>query len=111
MIKNEMEKIYSELSPSEIPWNIDSPPEILKSILTEGIVKHCKTIDLGCGTGNYAIYMASQGFDVTGIDISPTAIELAMNSAKQKGIECSFIVADVLGELDGAIGKYDFAYD
>jgi 2-polyprenyl-3-methyl-5-hydroxy-6-metoxy-1,4-benzoquinol methylase len=106
-----MEKIYSELPPSEIPWIIETPPEALISIVNEGKVKPCKTIDLGCGTGNYAIYLASQGFDVTGIDISPTAIELARNNAIQKGTECSFIVADVLGKIDEALGKFDFAYD
>ena len=111
MIKDQMEKIYSELPPSEIPWNIETPPEALISIINEGKVKPCRTIDLGCGTGNYTIYLASQRFEVTGIDISPTAIGLARNNAVQKGSECSFIVANVLGEMNEDIGKFDFAYD
>jgi 2-polyprenyl-3-methyl-5-hydroxy-6-metoxy-1,4-benzoquinol methylase len=111
MIKDQMEKIYNDLPPSEIPWNIETPPEALKSIVTGGKVKPCKTIDLGCGTGNYAIYMASQGFDVTGIDISSTAIEFAKKSANQRGIKCNFTVADVLGELNDILGKFDFAFD
>lgn len=111
MLKDQMEKIYKDLSPNEIPWNIESPPDILKSIVTGGIVKPCKAIDLGCGTGNYSIYLASQGFDVTGIDISPTAIELARNSAIQRGIKCSFKVADVLGGMNEVFDKFDFAFD
>ena len=111
MIKDQMEKIYNDLPPGEIPWNIETPPEILINIIKDRKVRSCKTIDLGCGTGNYAIYMARQGFDVTGVDISPTAIELARNNAVQKGSKCSFIVADVLGEIDDALGKFDFAYD
>ena len=111
MIKDQMEKTYKDLPPNEIPWNIETPPETLKSIVTEGKVKPCKAVDLGCGTGNYSIYLASQGFDVTGIDISFTAIELARNSAIQKGIKCGFTVADVLGELDEAIGKFAFTFD
>lgn len=111
MLKDQMEKIYKDLSPNEIPWNIESPPDILKSIVTGGIVKPCKAIDLGCGTGNYSMYLASQGFDVTGIDISPTAIELARNSAIQRGIKCSFMVADVLGGMNEVFDKFDFAFD
>lgn len=111
MLKDQMEKIYKDLSPNEIPWNIESPPDILKSIVTGGIVKPCKAIDLGCGTGNYSIYLASQGFDVTGVDISPTAIELARNSAIQRGIKCSFKVADVLGGMNEVFDKFDFAFD
>lgn len=46
-----------------------------------------------------------------GIDFSPTAIKIAKESAKKKGIECGFIVADVLGDLDEVKESFDFAYD
>jgi len=74
-------------------------------------VKPCKTIDLGCGTGNYSIYLASAGFDVTGIDNSPTAIKIAKENAKKKGIKCNFLVANVLGNMNEVEGKFEFAYD
>jgi len=96
---------------NEIPWNIETPPDVLVGLVDSGKVKPCKTIDLGCGTGNYSIYLASVGFDVTGIDISPTAIKIAQENAKKKGIKCNFLVADVLGNLNEVKGKFDFAYD
>ncbi|TSA56095.1 class I SAM-dependent methyltransferase [bacterium] len=96
---------------NEIPWNIETPPNVLVELVDSGKVKPCKTIDLGCGTGNYAIYLASAGFDVTGIDISPTAIKIAKENAKKKGIKCNFLVADVLGNLNEVKGTFDFAYD
>jgi 2-polyprenyl-3-methyl-5-hydroxy-6-metoxy-1,4-benzoquinol methylase len=51
------------------------------------------------GTGNYAIYLVSRGFDVTGIDIYPTIIKIAKEKAKKKGIRFKFFLADVLGDL------------
>lgn len=107
----DMDKIYREIPLQNIPWNVETPPDALIDLIKYGKVKHCSTIDLGCGTGNYAIYLASLGFDVTGIDISPTAIKIAKENANKKGIKCSFIVADVLGDFDKVKGTYDFAYD
>lgn len=106
-----MERIYRKIPLNEIPWNIETPPNVLVELVDSGKVKPCKTIDLGCGTGNYAIYLASVGFDVTGIDISPTAIKIAKENAKKKGIKCNFLVADVLGNLNEVKEKFDFAYD
>jgi len=71
MIRNQMEKIYSETPPTEIPWNIESPPNALVELVESRQVQPCKTIDMGCGAGNYAVYLAALGFDVTGVDISP----------------------------------------
>ena len=109
--KDKIEKIYRNMSPKEIPWNIEVPPEALVHLAQTGQIKPCKTIDLGCGTGNHAIYLAGLGFDVTGIDFSPTAIKIAQESAQKKGVTCSFIVADVLGDLDEVKDTFDFAYD
>lgn len=106
-----MDRIYRNTPLKEIPWNIKTPPDALVELVDSGKVKPCKTIDLGCGTGNYAIYLASVGFDVTGIDISSTAIKIAKENAKKKGVKCNFLVTDILGNLDEVKEKFDFAYD
>ena len=111
MTQVEMDRIYREIPLEKIPWNIETPPDALVELVKNGKVRPCKTIDLGCGAGNYAIYLASVGFDVTGIDISPTAIKIAKENAKKKGIECNFLVADVLGDLGEVKETFDFAYD
>src|SRR3972149_9330530 len=111
MIQVEMDRIYKKIPLEEIPWNIETPPDALIELVDSGKVKPCKTIDLGCGTGNYAIYLASKGFDVTGIDISPAAITIAKENAKKKGVKERFLVADVLGDLDEVRETFDFAYD
>ncbi len=107
----EMDKIYRNMPLEEIPWNIETPPDALVELVESGKVKPCKTIDFGCGAGNYAIYLASVGFDVTGIDISPSAIKTAKENAQKKRVKCNFIVADVLGDLDEVKQTFDFAYD
>ena len=71
----------------------------------------CKAVDFGCGAGNYAVYLASKGFDVIGVDISPTAIRMAKENASKKGVKCSFVAADVLGDLKEVRGTFDFALD
>ncbi len=107
----EIDKIYRNMPLEEIPWNIETPPDALVELVDSGKVKPCKTIDFGCGAGNYAIYLASVGFDVTGIDISPSAIRTAKENAKKKRVKCNFLVADVLGDLDEVKQTFDFAYD
>ncbi len=111
MIQDEMDKIYKNIPLREIPWNVETPPDALVELVDSGKVKPCKTIDLGCGAGNYAIYLASRGFDVTGIDISPTAVKIAKENAKKKRVKVNFIVADVLGDMKEVTGTFDFAYD
>lgn len=106
-----MDKIYRNVPLEEIPWNIENPPKALVEVVESGKLKPSKTIDLGCGAGNYAIYLASKGFDVTGVDISSKAIEIAKENARKKGLKCSFVVADVLGDLDEIEETFDFAYD
>jgi len=110
-IRDDMERVYTEIPPADIPWNIESPPRELISLVEAGHVRPCSAIDLGCGAGNYAIYLASQGFDVTGVDVSSAAIALARDNAKQKGVECDFLVADVLDGLGEFTGAFEFAYD
>jgi SAM-dependent methyltransferase len=106
-----MDEIYRKLPLEKIPWNIETPPNALIDLVERGKVRPCKTIDLGCGVGNYAIYLSSIGFDVTGIDISSTAIKIAQKNAKKKGVKCNFLVADVLGDLNEVKQTFDFAYD
>ena len=106
-----MERIYRKTPLDKIPWNIETPPEVLIRLVESGKLKPCKTLDLGCGTGNYSIYLARVGFDVTGIDNSPTAIKIAQENAKKKGIKCNFLVANVLGNLNEVKDRFDFAYD
>jgi 2-polyprenyl-3-methyl-5-hydroxy-6-metoxy-1,4-benzoquinol methylase len=110
-LRDQMDKIYQELSTENIPWNLEEPPDLLVDAVETGKVKPCKTIDLGCGAGNYAVWLAQQDFEVTGIDISRNAIDHARTLAENKSASCHFAVADILGDMGGYRSSFDFAYD
>lgn len=52
-------------------------------------------IDFGCGEGRDSIFLARSGYDVTGIDIAPSAINRAREWAREEGLEVNFCVGDV----------------
>ncbi len=64
------------------PWDTGiTPPEIV-TMVESGKVSIGHALDLGCGTGTNAIYLAQKGFDVTGIDVSGRAISVARRKAR-----------------------------
>lgn len=54
-----------------------------------------RALELGCGTGALSCHLAAAGFEVTGIDISPTAIALAREMAERRNLRIAFEVGDV----------------
>jgi len=68
------------------------------------------SLDLGCGTGTEAIYLAEQGFESYGIDISPAGLALAYDKMRRRGVQVEFRRGSVL-ELPYAKGKFSFVND
>jgi SAM-dependent methyltransferase len=54
-------------------------------------------LDMACGAGRHALLLAERGFRVVGVDLSPSLIELARASAKQRGVEVEFLIRDLRG--------------
>jgi SAM-dependent methyltransferase len=93
----------------DLPWDVGVPDPHLVQAVKDGVVRPGKALEVGCGTGTNAIWMAQQGFDVLGVDVAPLAIEKAR--AKAKGLaNVRFEVADFLGGGDVGSG-YALAYD
>ena len=63
-------------------------------------------LEYGCGPGSYAFDLAERGARVIGIDISPVAIELARNSASERGLDIRFSVMNA-ESLDLPDGSFD----
>jgi SAM-dependent methyltransferase len=92
-----------------IPWDI-GPRKALVSLVESGRIKPCRAIDLGSGTASNVIYLAQHGFDVTGVDYSPAAIELGRDRAREAGVEATFLQDD-LTNLQHTNGTYDLLVD
>jgi 2-polyprenyl-3-methyl-5-hydroxy-6-metoxy-1,4-benzoquinol methylase len=71
-------------------------------------VKPGKTLDVGCGLGNYAKYLASNGFDVLGVDFSQKAVETNQNKYHKENLKFKTCDALNLKSLDT---KFDFVLD
>jgi 2-polyprenyl-3-methyl-5-hydroxy-6-metoxy-1,4-benzoquinol methylase len=94
----------------DTPWDTGFPSKELERVLREDGIKPCRAIDLGCGTGTNAVYLASLGFEVTGIDLSATAVGKARERATAAGVRVNFLEADVLNPPD-LTGPFDFVFD
>jgi SAM-dependent methyltransferase len=79
----------------ETPWDSGQPSRELERIVAEGWFDRCRALELGCGTGTNAVFLASRGFDVTGVDFSPLAIQKAEARARAARAKVRFLVADV----------------
>ncbi|MGX1701677.1 FAD-dependent oxidoreductase [Microbacterium sp. NPDC055357] len=64
-----------------------------------------RALDLGCGEGADVIWLAEQGWDATGLDISSTAVARARAAADEAGVTARFEVADLSESV--AEGSYD----
>lgn len=70
-----------------------------------------RAIDLGCGGGQGSLRLARCGFRTTGVDFSPTAIDLAKRNSAKAGIDVAFHVADCLDMRGFARASFDLAVD
>jgi cyclopropane fatty-acyl-phospholipid synthase-like methyltransferase len=77
------------------PWDIGRPQPAIVRLAETGQISGA-VLDVGCGTGENAIYLAERGLAVTGIDGAPTAIRKARAKAKSRGLDLRFEVADAL---------------
>ena len=87
------------------PW-VGAPRQELVRLVTDGILTPGSAIELGCGVGDNAIFLAQHGFTVTGVDLAPAAIRRARAKARDAGIDVSFIVDD-LTRLRHVNGPFD----
>lgn len=92
-----------------MPWEIGPRTELVQ-LVEQGRIRPCRAIDLGCGTGANATFLAGHGFDVTAVDFAPSAIAKARARAQAAGATVAFIVDD-LTRLQNVRGPFDLLVD
>ncbi|WP_239116418.1 class I SAM-dependent methyltransferase [Planotetraspora phitsanulokensis] len=75
------------------PWDIGRPQPVMVRLAAEGGFAGA-VLDVGCGTGDNALHVASLGFPVLGVDVAETALAIAREKAADRGIAAEFAVAD-----------------
>jgi SAM-dependent methyltransferase len=95
----------------DTPWETGRPSSELQRVVAEVPVRPCRALELGCGAGASAVWLAQQGFDVTALDLSPLAIERASRRAQDAGVQVRFLVADVLQPPAELAGPFAFFFD
>lgn len=97
------------------PW--DTPETVVPQVLRDVIegprpLPAGRAIDLGCGMGRHAIFLAEHGWRVTGIDSSGRALRTARHRAEKAGLDIDFRPGDVTRiEKTGVSGPFDFFLD
>ena len=56
--------------------------------------RHCRILDIGCGTGRHSTELARRGYSVVGVDLSESMLAKAQSKARTSGVAVEFIQAD-----------------
>jgi ubiquinone/menaquinone biosynthesis C-methylase UbiE len=107
------DKLYKRLRAEGKPgWSTEAH---IEEKMEEGLSKHAprsgRLLELGCGDGALSLELAEKGFEVYGVDISPTAIAWAKEKAKGRDLKAEFTVGDVLNLKEYKDRFFDFVFD
>jgi len=106
--------LYDVLYRFRAPW--EGPPrDELVSLVDNARLTPGRAIDLGCGSGANAIFLAERGFDVVGVDLSPVALAKAARAAAESSAASDrvrFVCGDLLdSSIPGVDGTFDLVVD
>jgi SAM-dependent methyltransferase len=91
------------------PWETDRAQPAVQRLIDQGAFNG-SVLDVGCGTGENTMLLASSGLHVLGIDWSTAAVELARAKAADRSLEVAFEVGDAL-RLDELGRSFDTILD
>lgn len=93
-----------------LPWESERPVRALVELFDRPGFLPRTVLELGCGDGVNAIFMAARGCQVTAVDISPTALAMARERQRSAGVDIEFVEGDVF-ELGPCREPYEFVFD
>jgi SAM-dependent methyltransferase len=93
------------------PWERDTVPAPLVELGAQYPLPG-RALDIGCGTGRDAVYLAGRGWTVTGVDSVPRALDAATQRARASGVDVNWVRGDVTRLQTLGIGKdYELLVD
>lgn len=95
---------------NQLPWENGQVDIHLPKVIKKHEIEKGKALEIGCGTGINAMWLAQQGFTLSALDISPHAISQAKMKHAATESRCQFFVSDFLhDEIPNP--PYQFVYD
>ena len=92
------------------PWNIGEPQPELAALIAAGKVRS-DVLDAGCGYAELSLALATDGYTVVGIDLTPTAVAAANKAAQERNLAtASFVQADITS-FTGFDGRFSTELD
>ena len=95
---------------TDLPWDTGRPDDHLVKLVEEGVVKPCRALEVGCGTGTNSLWLAERGFDVLGVDLAQEAVARAQAKLAGRNLKCRFQALDFLAGK-GLPGGFGFVLD
>lgn len=84
-----------------MPWEQDEPiSDVAELVEGPNALPPGRALDIGCGTGRNAVYCARRGWQVTGIDDVPLALQRARQHIDAAGQDVHLIRGDIAGTTD-----------
>jgi SAM-dependent methyltransferase len=107
---SEWDATYRSYPLEELGWELGKPRPILVEHVENGAIPVGVALDTCCGAGTNPVYLAEKGFEVTGIDISLTAIGLAREEARRRKVAINFL-SESFVNLSFRDGAFGFVHD
>ncbi|CAN5259680.1 class I SAM-dependent methyltransferase [soil metagenome] len=92
------------------PWNIGEPQPELAELIADGKVRGT-VLDAGCGYAELSLALATQGYTVVGIELTPTVLAAATKAAQERGLDNATFVQDDISTFTGFDGRFDTILD
>jgi ubiquinone/menaquinone biosynthesis C-methylase UbiE len=102
-------ELFEQMYQGQAPWDLGRPQPSIVNLEASGRILG-SVLDVGCGTGDNALFLASRGHETWGLDFVPVAIERAKAKAAQRALAARFLVGNAL-ELDQLDRRFNTVID
>ena len=102
--RDDWQKHYAE---DDLRWDLCQVAPPFVRLWEEGKLGQGRVMIPGCGRGHEVLFLAGNGFQVTGLDYAPGAVELLSRSLQEKGVQADILHQDFFELGDNHISRYD----